>query len=196
MAYLQNNVIPKYINNNYNHDDSIIGLNFAVRGYVNLMFNRGIYEGQSLDSVIAIAEKNNKRFAIFIEASRVRYNKYLFQKAIIVDNELFVKKILTIDGKKLLEESKPITFVVASISNNNWSKGLSKFTKAFGEILLFKNNSFNRKYLKNAISLKSGDSVIRISNVKIIDDEWIHVKCNPIKNMDRFQYPNKLEVIK
>lgn len=54
-----------YINNHYS--DNVIVSNTAVRGYMNLLFHRGIYENHLLDSAQYLAEIQNKRYAIELD---------------------------------------------------------------------------------------------------------------------------------
>ena len=46
----RNNLIADYIKSNYNYENSILTSSDSVRGYLNLLFNRGIYESVSFNS--------------------------------------------------------------------------------------------------------------------------------------------------
>lgn len=66
--------------------DSILGLErLSVRGYVNLLFGRGIYEFQNLENLIEIAKAKGKRYAILLKANGKPWNMYEFTSAEIFD---------------------------------------------------------------------------------------------------------------
>ena len=60
------------------YDDSVIGFNDRVRGYINIVFDRGVYERvQSVDDVIKLAEDSGCQYAVYLKKSEVP-NKFSF----------------------------------------------------------------------------------------------------------------------
>ena len=60
-----NQSFAQYINQNYG--DSTLGTNIYVRGYINLLFHRGIYERSELPQIMDIAKKKKKRYAVNLQ---------------------------------------------------------------------------------------------------------------------------------
>ena len=62
----KNSLIAGYINSNYS--DSVLAIeNGAVRGYVNLLFGRGVYEFRDVGNVMNMAQERNNRYAIMLQ---------------------------------------------------------------------------------------------------------------------------------
>ena len=59
-----NEKFVKYINENY--DNYILGSNTIVRGYVNMLFEKGIYEISNINHITDIAKQKNKDYAILV----------------------------------------------------------------------------------------------------------------------------------
>ena len=59
-----NSQIAEYIVTKY--PDAVYASDTAIRGYMNLLFGRGIYEWQSFDSAIEIASQKEKKTVVFI----------------------------------------------------------------------------------------------------------------------------------
>lgn len=81
-----NLAIADHINKNY--ADSVLACPVAVRGYVNLLFHRGVYEGYSdMDKVKEIAVKRNCRYAVLLDVAGKPWNLYEIKGAMIYDSE-------------------------------------------------------------------------------------------------------------
>ena len=78
-----NKKISEYINQNY--WNSVLTTNASVRGYLNLLFNRGIYEWGDIDSVRDIALQKGKRYAIELKTLDAPGNMYQLTGAIVYD---------------------------------------------------------------------------------------------------------------
>lgn len=64
----QNRALADYINEMY--PDSLLGLReYMVRGYMNLLFGRSIYEYMTVDDLSALALKKGRRYVVYIEAN-------------------------------------------------------------------------------------------------------------------------------
>jgi hypothetical protein len=84
--YLANNqVIAKQLTNEYTRENSIYATNVAVRGYANMLFERGIYERCSVERAIQIAEEKGKRYAVIFQIYSSSWNMYDFRNYIIFD---------------------------------------------------------------------------------------------------------------
>lgn len=82
--YRENNIkLSKLIKAEYNQENSVIGQNFSVRGYSNLLFNRGMYEGKNLESLKLHALKQNKTFVIMLLCEQKPWDMYKYTGAII-----------------------------------------------------------------------------------------------------------------
>lgn len=61
-----NNIIASYINENYSN--SVLGIeNHSVRGYMNLLFGRGIYEYSNAEQLTSTAQEKSVEYAVMIE---------------------------------------------------------------------------------------------------------------------------------
>ncbi len=77
-----NEKLAEYINKNY--FDSILVVNYPVRGYINLLFERGIYEQKKIDSAISLANQKGKKYAIEVEVNgETDWNMYQLSGATI-----------------------------------------------------------------------------------------------------------------
>lgn len=90
--YKNNNIIlANYVNQNYS--DSVLMSEGGVRGYINLLFGRGIYEYGNIKTLINLTKTKNKRYGVFIKPYA-----YKILSIIIYDNEtdktieLFIKE--------------------------------------------------------------------------------------------------------
>lgn len=55
------------------YPDAIYTADADIRGYMNLLFGRGIYERQSIDSATEIANKKEKQTVVFINKEEGEY---------------------------------------------------------------------------------------------------------------------------
>jgi len=61
-----NQIIASYIKENFNYSNSVLCCNRTVRGYLNLLLDRGIYELKSYDSAWITALDNRKQFLVYL----------------------------------------------------------------------------------------------------------------------------------
>ena len=76
----RNNLIADYIKSNYNYENSILTSSNSVRGYLNLLFNRGIYESVPFNSdkynkLKNEAMKKDKKYLINIDCGSNKKSK-------------------------------------------------------------------------------------------------------------------------
>jgi hypothetical protein len=77
LSYLRTNrEIAQTLTAEYTPENSVYAQNTAVRGYSNLLFGRGIYEGVTLDKAIPIAQAKGKRYVIAFTISQGAWNMY------------------------------------------------------------------------------------------------------------------------
>lgn len=81
--YKNNKIISTYVNEKFNHENSIIATNGGVRGYFNLLFNRGIYEHKEYEQAKQLAINKNKRYLVYLNSYGATFVEY----AIILDTE-------------------------------------------------------------------------------------------------------------
>lgn len=95
ITYLEaNNKIAVEIKKEYNNSDSIIFQSLPTRGYTNLLFERAVYEGISLDDVKLILQERSQSYAIFLKAENQPGNVYRY-----VGYEVFDMETLENQGK-------------------------------------------------------------------------------------------------
>ncbi len=59
-------IVAEYVENNFNHDNSVICNNYGVRGYLELLFHRSIYEFTTYQQAQEIGKNENKRYVIYL----------------------------------------------------------------------------------------------------------------------------------
>lgn len=103
--YRQNNEkLATYINENY--PNSILVTQAGVRGYLNLLFGRGIYEMKTIDSAITIAGDKGKDYAVeIVIGDDTTWNMYQLAGAIVYEKSTGEYKYLELgDNGTILEE--------------------------------------------------------------------------------------------
>ena len=85
-----NAVLAEYINTDYN--DSVIGTeDVSVRGYINMLFGRGVYEWTTLEKLRELASETGNRYAILLKTEKIEpWNMTDFGGAEIFD--LYLKR--------------------------------------------------------------------------------------------------------
>ena len=106
---MQNQILAEYCKENY-HEGCLYGLgNAAVRGYVNLLFDRGVYENISLEKLIEKAKERDAEYAVLLEAGSEPdpanvWNMYAFSKVTVHELATGIQtEIRVIDGE-IVEE--------------------------------------------------------------------------------------------
>ena len=105
-----NEVLAEYCREYY-HEDSLYGLkNAAVRGYVNMLFDRGMYENISEDKLLELAEERDARYAVLVEVANEpapanTWHMYAFSGVVVYDMETRTREqIRVVEGKIVVEE--------------------------------------------------------------------------------------------
>lgn len=84
-----NRAIAEYISSRYTLDNSVIGLNNSVRGYITLLFERGVHELVDIDDLKKICAEKGKRYAVLLVPSdrKVSGSMTELSGAVIYDTE-------------------------------------------------------------------------------------------------------------
>ncbi len=100
-GYLKDNrILAEYVNQEYG--DSVLALEgLPVRGYLNLLFHRGIYENMGAESACGLGADKGKRYAVVLEAEDIMYwNMYDLGGASVYDLQTgAVEQIVVRDGQ-------------------------------------------------------------------------------------------------
>lgn len=100
-----NKPISEYLKQRYYKSNSIFASDFAIRGYANLLFDRGIYERQTLNESIDLAKKNKKKYVVYLEPKREPWQKDIYNKVQVIDLEKNKKQNIVVkDNKIFLDE--------------------------------------------------------------------------------------------
>ncbi len=156
----------------------IMGIAPAVRGYTNLLFNRGIYEGVNIERLQNIALKNNK-CACYINVRGIGGGGMIqvlgYKKIKIQDIEIFA------------------TTRAYNLTDRNWVKGVSRKSTGF----FVSNISKNAKKYQVGARVKFINNEIRTIKKITVSANYINIFVDgkPLDGM-KVGYPNKIEVIK
>lgn len=101
--------LAEYCRENY-HEDSLYGLqNAAVRGYVNMMFDRGMYENIAEDELLTLAEERDAKYAVLVQVASVpdpanAWNMYGFSGVTVYDMEDGTQTYIHVVNGEIVEE--------------------------------------------------------------------------------------------
>ncbi|MDR0999867.1 MAG: hypothetical protein LBL96_03560 [Clostridiales bacterium] len=167
--YLENNrAIATELAVKYTRDNSVYTQNVATRGYSNLLFRRGIYEGVTVDRATQLAVEKGKRYSVAFEVSIGEWNMYGYSDYTVIDLE---------------------AQATANLTDGNWTHGVA----SFGNILLFPNiDKFAELLLQNAPQTVAKNEYT--ADIMAIEDKgaWIWVTIANGADKDKFQYPVEL----
>lgn len=183
----ENEMIADYISDNYS--DNIIGTNTSVRGYLNCLFDKGIYEcvNNMNDLKTIIAEKRSK-YIILLKHKNVnaidRWAMYSFS-AEVYDRTTGFCQIINISDKNLQVSDWAIR--ATNFSDANWEQGIFRNTK---RTILFDYNDMLLQELqsgrKQIVCQGEEYSIIDMD----YDDLWIRVSVD--KSADACGFPNTI----
>lgn len=107
-----NEILAEYCRENY-HEDALYGLkNTAVRGYVNMIFDRGMYENISEGELLELATERDARYAVLVDvasepAPENTWHMYAFAGVTVYDMEDGTQRyIRVVDGEIVEEEGE------------------------------------------------------------------------------------------
>lgn len=166
-----NKRIAAYINEHY--DDAIISIeNGGVRGYLNMLFERGIYEWVSLSQAIGIAEEKSKPYAITIKVQENSWDMSEVERVIVYNLSNDDMLTISFDGKRMeiVENAVKDTYMLANLTDENWTNGYSNYQN----ILLFERIDELLLSLQVRQQFICNGKEYHIENVDY-DDKWIRV---------------------
>ena len=101
--YLDDNEkLATYINKNY--ENSLLATEkVSVRGYLNLLFEKGIYEFKTYEKVKTIAENNSQDYVVILNINGGSWNTYKLIGATIYNIETNVAQEIIIKDGKIVE---------------------------------------------------------------------------------------------
>lgn len=187
----ENQILADYINENYGDSMLATGSN-GVRGYINLLFGRGIFENMSAAVIKDIAAVKGKQYAILLEFEDGwdLYNEN-WNLSRITAAEIYKVK----SGERIRVDVQTITngrfgvvgYQLADLTDANWKKGYSKYDNT---LLFYRDDDLLIDLLTNE-SIKTGDEVYYIENVDF-DEGWIRVLVD--RKAENCMYPAMLQI--
>lgn len=169
----ENRQIAAYINKNYT--DSVLGVeNLPIRGYMNLLLGRGIYEGTNADALRSEAAKKGRRYAIILEVeSPGSWNVYDLSGASACDIQTgdhlkIITREDTIETITLLGDGK--LYQLSPLTDQNWTSGYSNFAN----VLLFEYDENLLANLFGSAFILCEGGAFPIEDIDY-DDLWIRV---------------------
>lgn len=99
---LDNQIMTQYIKSNYNRSNSVLCTNRSVRGYMNLLFDRGIYEFLEYPQAKELTIKQNKQYMIYI----IREEELVIQEILIEDLENKTQYIISVENNQIIKTEK------------------------------------------------------------------------------------------
>jgi len=153
-------------------DDAVYGYGGAVRGYLNMTFHTGCYEGLDIARIQSLALEKGKRYAIILTSSGGAWNMYDFSGAIIYDNSTEEYTIITKSNHNF-SLTTSTGFFTSSMTDSNWENGIFRNE----DIVLFPRNDQMLEKLSNATKMSSNGYTANILNFDS-DDLWIRVEVD------------------
>jgi len=188
----ENNKIAEYVNTVYS--DSVLGVeNAGIRGYMNLLFGRGIYEYISADRLKEIAAERGKQYAVILNIENYEsWQVYDLAGATIYDITTGeVRNIQVDDGN--INDALANTYgsiqgyCLSSMTDENWTNGYSNTSYT----LLFEYDSNLLEELLLGTNIKCEDEIFVIKNIDY-DDLWIRVLVD--RDAAVCMYPNNIQI--
>jgi len=167
----QNRELAEELSSYYTRENSIYAQSVATRGYTNLLFERGVYEGVSPTRAYQLALENEKRYAILFNPTYGPWNMYNYNdQYVVIDLEIQS----TVD-----------------ITDANWINGVS----TFGNVLLFANTPKSNELLLINTPTRISTGVY-VANIISAEEKgnyiWLHIEETSDKM--KFAYPAELEI--
>lgn len=83
-------------------EDSVMGCERPVRGYLNILFSRGIKEKCKMDALMEYAQEKDVRYAIEIETdAALNYNMYRIEGLEIYDRQQECRQYITVENGRI-----------------------------------------------------------------------------------------------
>ena len=170
-----NEIIAAYINDNYS--DSVLGLDgYSVRGYINLLFGRGIYEWRDADYIVSTANEMEKKYGVMLSVEDAgAWNVYDLSGATVYDCiNGDIRKITVNDGAIIDEvQVNENGYQLSELTDENWTNGYSSTNNT----LLFDYNTNLLFELKSGKFIRCSDKIFNITDFNY-DTQWITVSVD------------------
>ncbi|SET56812.1 hypothetical protein [Thorsellia anophelis] len=114
----KNKLLSNALNKSINIDCSVLLSNSVVRGYDNLLFNRGIYEHKTLVDSLGLIKKTGACNAIYFDRTSAFTDLMKYQNAVVTNKGGSSFSLEFIDMKNI-----NINFFLSDL---NWNNGISK----------------------------------------------------------------------
>lgn len=188
----ENKRISEYININY--PGCVLGgrVGASIRGYMNLLFERGIYEGANADVLKGIANEKGERYAVILDVENLEgsgvhdlggatvYDLWTGEiSKIIADEDKLVSVQLDSDGT-LVRQLSPLTDL-------NWTDGYSNTENT----LLFEYDTDLLIHLLESTNIICTGQSFPIEGVDY-DRQWIRVSVGA--DASACKYPNYIQI--
>lgn len=104
-----NEILATYCKGHY-HENCVYGLeNAAVRGYANLLFDRGMYENIEKSELMELARERSARYAVLVHAASEpdpanAWNMYAFDRVSVYDMETGEESLIMVEDGSVVEE--------------------------------------------------------------------------------------------
>ena len=170
-----NSMLAGFVTSEY--PNALYASDSSIRGYMNLLFGRGIYESQSIDSATKLAIQKEKENVVFI-----RRKGYRLQPIRVTNVATGEAKEVDLDDGNVVERIAGDYWYAADLTDQNWTKGVSNSKN----IILFERNDSLLVQLLTGKMIKTDEDEYDIVNVDF-DDLWIRVEISG--NKDSFSYP-------
>ena len=179
--YRENNrKLAEYVTTLY--PDAVYASDTNIRGYMNLLLGRGIYEFTSVDTAKGIAAAEEKKQVVYVEKEGYRLSAVT---AYPVDSDKWIQ--YTVEDGEVIKKVKEYGIQAADLTDENWTNG---YSKKLNTLLFYRNDEL-------LISLLSHTSIVTDAGIHEIvqidfDDSWIKVELND--DASDCMYPSVLQI--
>lgn len=183
-----NEAIGSYISNKY--QDSILGCQTAVRGYLNMTFERGIYEFVDANWLKNKASEQGVQYAIQVIIApniKAQWNLYDIKGAKIFDLNSGEKYIVKVSNGEVVEEKLSSRYETSNLTNESWTNGIRNAEN----IILFNYDEWLLADLECSTKLVCNTKEFKIEKVSY-DSEWINVTVDG--DAKECAYPNYISL--
>lgn len=159
------------------YPEAVYASNFLIRGYMNLLFGRGIYEWVDVDQAKKIAAEKGKDEVVFITQDGYKIqniNVYHMNSEVVNQYDVVEHQVRSLN---------PNAVCVSSFTDVNWMNGI------MSNVLLFeRDDSLLIQFLTHSRIISNGQH-FEILNVDY-DSKWIRVTVD--RNADICMYPSEI----
>lgn len=187
--YEDNRILAQYLDGNQNAD-VIVGYPHAVRGYINLLFHRGIYEHASISKLTSIANREDRLEIVQLKGNTKAWNRDQFTGFYEYDLSTGRLRDTDIAQRDIIQHTYIAVFA-SDWTDSNWIDGISRD----GSIVLLANSETNRNALQGYAALRSGNTTKTVSRIEY-GSQWIRLYLNDGIATAVFSAGNPIEVVK